>query len=202
MANTMCAERVIHWDPVVLNVLHDQFLALSQLEWSKRISLADDRDDIDARRETAHELDVQLTETVACLHKCQHSRKAPPYLITRTSRLHKVEQHMHPVIPKSRIALNPTLLRQNIIVLPLQVTGDFTKARLIVHTVTESWSVHNRQADPRAFLIELQLHGHGLDLDAWLASAFAIEVGRSIRVEMREDALLAEGVDEGGAACA
>lgn len=56
----------VHGNSVVLNVLHDQFLALRQLERSQGVGLADDGNDIDARREAAHEFDVELTETMAC----------------------------------------------------------------------------------------------------------------------------------------
>ena len=50
----------------MLNVLHDQLLALSKFERGERVSLPDDGNDVNARGETAHELDVQLAQTVAC----------------------------------------------------------------------------------------------------------------------------------------
>ena len=109
---------------------------------------------------------------------------------------------MHAVIPKPWIALNPRLLGQNIIVLPLQITANLPKAGLIIHTITEARRIHNRQADPRALLIELQLHRHGLDLDRGLARrrvGAIVHVCRFIGVEVGEDVLFAEGVDEGGA---
>ena len=56
---------VVDGDAVVLDILHDQFLALHQLERRERVRFADDGDDVDARGETAHQLDVQLAEAVA-----------------------------------------------------------------------------------------------------------------------------------------
>ena len=110
---------------------------------------------------------------------------------------------MHAIVPEARVSLDPRLLGENIIILPLQIAADLAKAGLVVHTVTKARGIHNGQADPRAFLVELQLHGHGLDLDGRLAGrlgAIAAEVGRGVGVDVGEDALLAEGVDEGGAA--
>ena len=50
----------------MLNVLHDELLALSEFERRQGIRFADDGDDVNARREAAHQLDVQFPETVAC----------------------------------------------------------------------------------------------------------------------------------------
>ena len=40
---------VVNGNAVVLNVLHDELLALGQLHGSERVGLADDGDDVDAR---------------------------------------------------------------------------------------------------------------------------------------------------------
>ena len=56
----------LHRNAVVLDILHDELLALGEFEWSKRISLADDWNDVDERRKAAHQLDVQLAQSVAC----------------------------------------------------------------------------------------------------------------------------------------
>ena len=121
-----------------------------------------------------------------------------------TSRLHKVQKHMHTVIPEPRVSLNPRLFRENIIILPLKITADLAETRLIVDAIAKARRVYNSQADSRAFLIKLQLHSDRLDLDRWLASCLGavIEVRRCVGVEVGEHALLAESVDEGGAACA
>ena len=55
--------KVVHGDAVVLDVLHDQLLALGQLGRRQRVGLADDGDHVDARREALHELDVEFPET-------------------------------------------------------------------------------------------------------------------------------------------
>ena len=109
---------------------------------------------------------------------------------------------MHPIIPKPGIALNPTLLRQNIIILPLQITRNLAKARLVIHAIAKPRRVHNRETDARPFLVQFELDGDWLDFDVGLARRLAVEVGRGVGVEVREHGFLAQSVDEGGAACA
>jgi len=57
---------VVHGDTVVLDVLHDKLLGLGKLSWCKGIGLADDRDDVAARGEALHQLNVKLAETRCC----------------------------------------------------------------------------------------------------------------------------------------
>jgi len=106
---------------------------------------------------------------------------------------------MHPVIPETRITLDATLLSQDIIILPLEISADLAEARLIVDAIAKARCIDNGQADARAFLIQLKLDSDRLDADRGLAGALAVEVGRCIGVEMRQNGFLAEGVDEGGA---
>ncbi len=53
---------VVDRDAVVLDVLHDELLGLGELGRSEGISTADNWDDVHARRQALHELDVQLAE--------------------------------------------------------------------------------------------------------------------------------------------
>lgn len=54
---------VVDGDPVVLDVLHHQLLGLGQLVGGERVGTANDRDNVGARREALHQLNVELTET-------------------------------------------------------------------------------------------------------------------------------------------
>lgn len=54
---------VVDRDAVVLDVLHDQLLRLGQLAGGQGVCATDDGDDVDARRQALHQLDIQLAET-------------------------------------------------------------------------------------------------------------------------------------------
>lgn len=54
---------VVDRDTVVLDVLHDQLLRLGQLTGGQGVCATDDGDDVDARRQALHQLDIQLAET-------------------------------------------------------------------------------------------------------------------------------------------
>lgn len=54
---------VVDRDTVVLDVLHDQLLRLGQLAGGKGVRATDDGNDVDARRQALHQLDIQLAET-------------------------------------------------------------------------------------------------------------------------------------------
>lgn len=56
---------VIDGNSVVLNVLHDELLRLSQLGGGERVGLANDGNDVDAGRQALHKLDVEFAETAA-----------------------------------------------------------------------------------------------------------------------------------------
>lgn len=120
-----------------------------------------------------------------------------------TSWLHKVQQHVHPVVPEARVSLDPALLGEDVVVLPLQIARNLAKRLLVVHIVAEARRVNDGQADARAFLIELELDGDGLDLDLLLEVCrrwVVVVTGlRGARVGAEHGAT-AEGVDEGGAA--
>ena len=54
---------VVDGDAIVFNVFHDEFLGFGELGWSERVGFSDDGNDIDARREAFHELDIEFAET-------------------------------------------------------------------------------------------------------------------------------------------
>lgn len=55
--------KVVNGNAVVLDVLHNQLLRLSELGGGKGVGATDDRDDVDAGCEALHQLDIQLAET-------------------------------------------------------------------------------------------------------------------------------------------
>lgn len=99
---------VVDGDAVVLDVLHDQLLRLGQFGRCERVGLSDDGDDVDTRGQALHQFDVEFAQAVA-------------------GGRDEVEQHMHSVVPESRVTLDPRLFRQNVIVLALQVTDNLAK---------------------------------------------------------------------------
>lgn len=54
---------VVNGDPVVLNVLHNQLLGLGKLGGGQRVGAPDDGNDVDARSEALHELNVKFSQT-------------------------------------------------------------------------------------------------------------------------------------------
>lgn len=83
---------------------------------------------------------------------------------------------MDSVIAESRVTLDPALLGQNVIVLALQVAYNLGKAALIVNAISKAGSVDNRKRDTGAFLVQLQLDRHRLDLNA----LFEVRRGRVV----------------------
>jgi hypothetical protein len=53
---------VVDWNPVVLNVLHDQLLGLGQLSGRQRICSSYNRDNVDTGGQSLHQLDIKLAE--------------------------------------------------------------------------------------------------------------------------------------------
>lgn len=53
---------VVDGDAVVLNVLHDELLGLCEFAWCEGVGLANDGDDVDARRKALHEFNIEFTE--------------------------------------------------------------------------------------------------------------------------------------------
>lgn len=116
---------VVHRDTVVLDVLHDQLLRFGQLTGGQGVRATDDGDDVDTRRQTLHQLDVQLTETNRLsvdAHKVdsQAGRDVP-----MAGRRDKVEQRVNSVVSEARVTLDTRLLGQNVVVLSLEVTNNF-----------------------------------------------------------------------------
>lgn len=67
---------VVDRDAVVLDVLHDQLLRLSQLAGGQGVRATDDGNDVDTRRQTLHQLDIQLAETRHAVSERSHGRFA------------------------------------------------------------------------------------------------------------------------------
>lgn len=73
---------VVNGNTVVLDVLHNQLLRLGKLTGGQGIGATDDGDNVDARRQALHQLDVQLAETrryISQASQCSWSRKAYPW---------------------------------------------------------------------------------------------------------------------------
>ena len=113
-----------------------------------------------------------------------------------TSGLHEVQKHVDSIVPEARVTLDPALLCQDVIILTLEVARDLAEGGFVVDAITKAWGVNNGQRNPRTLLIQLQLNGHWLDLDALLKVCGGWVVG----IERGEDLAAAKSVDEGGAA--
>lgn len=61
---------------------------------------------------------------------------------------------MDSVIPETRVALDATFLRENIIVLPLKIPDNFLKSEFIVDIVTKAGSIDNREGDANTILLK------------------------------------------------
>lgn len=99
---------VVDGNTVVLDVLHDQLLGLSQFGGSERVGLSDDGDNVDTGGEALHQFDIEFTQTVA--GGCD-----------------EVKHDVHSVISEARVTLDSRLLCKNIIVLALEVTDNLTE---------------------------------------------------------------------------
>jgi hypothetical protein len=86
-----------------------------------------------------------------------------------TSRLDKVEQSVNSVIPESGVSLDPRLLGQDIIILPLEIRRDLLEAAaqlcfkiqnspvLVINTLSETRGIDNSQSDPGSILLQLDI---------------------------------------------
>lgn len=72
-----------------------------------------------------------------------------------TSRGDKVEKGMDPIIPETRVPLDPGLLGKNVVVLSLQVPCNLGKTGLVINLIAKSRSVDDGQSNPCPFLLEL-----------------------------------------------
>jgi hypothetical protein len=116
---------------------------------------------------------------------------------------------VHAVVAEAGVTLDARLLGEDVVVLSLEVANDLGEASksaqsgvqgegepgLVVNLVAESRSIDYCEGDAGAFFIEL--NGDGLDFDAILD----VGHGGVVRVLVVEDALAAEGIDEGCATC-
>jgi hypothetical protein len=118
--------KVVDWDAVVLDVLHDQLLGLCQLSRCQRVGLANDRNDVDAWLEPLHEFDIEFSEAMAGW--CD-----------------KVEERVDTVVAESGITLDTRLLRENVVVLSLEVANDFAEGGLVVDLIAEAGCVDDCQ---------------------------------------------------------
>ena len=84
----------------------------------------------------------------------------------------EIEQDMHAVVPEAGVTLDTRLLREDVVVLALEVTNDFLEAgsdysdatkearaayirKLIVDVVTETGSIDDRKGNPDTILLQL-----------------------------------------------
>lgn len=129
--------KVVDGDSVVLNIFHNQLLRLGQLGRGQRISLADDRNDIDAGREAFHKLDIEFSEAVA--GGCD-----------------EVEESVDTVVAEAGISLDSRLLCKDIIVLSLEVANDLAERRLVVNLIAEAGGIDDGERDARPLFIKLE----------------------------------------------
>lgn len=105
---------------------------------------------------------------------------------------------MDSVVAESRVTLDSALLSQNVVVLPLQEGHYLVEGSLVVNAVAEAGRVDNGERHASAFLIELQLHCDGLDLNTFLDVCSCGVIG----VHGLQDLTSAKSVDKGGSASA
>ena len=138
---------VVDGNVVIINVFHDLLLSdiiyervssaidirsyplleTAKLSWGQRVSLANDRDDIDARRKSPHQLNIHLTKAAFSNEQGWHKEALFGYSRV-TSGWDEIEKDMNTVVPEPRITLDTGLLGENIIVLTLEVSDDFLEA--------------------------------------------------------------------------
>ena len=112
-------------------------LELSQISRAQGIRLRDDRNQIDARAETFHNLNIKRLERV-------------------TSRANEVQASMHSQID----LLGPTrllLLQHVALMLIVKKLDDGLPAVPIVHVVAETWRIDDGESDFEELLFQLRL---------------------------------------------
>lgn len=142
---------IVHRDAIVLNILHDELLGLGEFGRGEGIGFSDNGDDIDTRRKTFHQFDIQLAQAVTC--GCD-----------------KVEEDMDTVVPEARVTLDSRFFSKNIVILAFEVSDDFTKAEeqsvlrrtcgtgfympgFIVNLVTKTGGINDGEGNPGAFVV-------------------------------------------------
>lgn len=161
----------------MLDVLHHSLLEIAELAGGEGVGLADDGDDVNAGREAAHKLNVELAK--AAQHSTSQQRQGEGFEENvenerMTGRGDEVEEGVNTVVAEARVALDAALLGENVVVLPLEVAHDLAKAvvssasapsyglekqvddvrELVVDLVTETGSVDDGEGDANAVLVE------------------------------------------------
>ena len=145
-----------------------------KINWGKGIRLRNDRDEVHARTETLHNLDIQRLECV-------------------TGGSNEVETCMHPQID----LLGPArllLLQHVALVLVIEELNDGLPAVPVVHVVAKARRIDDGQSDLEELLLELCLGDLDLDGLIDLLGVAATVVGVVL------DGGAEESVDEGGLA--
>lgn len=101
--------KVVDRNVVVFNVLHDALLEGSQLGGCEGVSLANDRDHVDAGAEASHKFDVDFAQRVA-------------------GGSDKVDQSMNAVVSEAGVSLDARLFGKNVVVLALEVADNVLEA--------------------------------------------------------------------------
>jgi hypothetical protein len=78
---------VVDRNAIVLNILHDQLLGLSEFGGSEGVGLADNRDHVDTRGQALHQFNVELAQTMA-------------------SRRDEIKQDVDTVVPETGVSLD------------------------------------------------------------------------------------------------
>ena len=99
-------------------------LEATELARSKRISLANDRDDVDTRRQTAHELNIHLAQTMVISENMSIGYEER-CAIRVTSRGDEVEKRVNAVVAEAGVTLDTRLLSENVIVLAFEIANNF-----------------------------------------------------------------------------
>lgn len=111
---------VVNGNAVVLNILHNELLRLSELTGSERVGAANNGDNVDAGSKALHELDVEFSETTMCEECLTRGGMFLPV----TGRGDEVEHSMNSVVPETRVSLDTRLLGKNIVILSLKISDN------------------------------------------------------------------------------
>ena len=149
-------------------------LELGKIGWAQGVCLCHYWDKVDARAETLHDLNVQRLESVA-------------------SRADEVQASMHSQVDLLRSA-RLLLLQHVALMLIIQELNDRLPAVPVVHVVTETWGIDDRESDFEELLFQLRFGDLDLDGLVDLLGVAATVVGVVL------DGGREEGVDEGGLA--
>lgn len=147
-------------------------LELGEVGWRKSIRLCDHWDQIDARAQTLHHLNVERLQRVTCWAD-------------------EVQASVHSEIDLLG-SLWLLLLQHVALMLVVQEFYNWLPAVSVVHVVAKSGSVDNRQADLEELLLQLGLGDFNLDRLVDLLSVTSAVIGVVL------DGRAEESVDEGG----